>query len=121
MKKPYTKTSLSVIFFALLFGCQPNASSSENNQDQIQAIAKELCKCMQPMLDHFKEIEAVQLAASEEDIQQMIDEFEVIADEADACASRLEKKYGEPYDEDKAIANLQKECPEIASLLQQME
>jgi len=117
-----------LIVFAFLFstsslfigcGSESGAENSANKAPNYDEMAQELCKCMTPLMDVQKKIEALSAEGKTEEIQAMLIEVEALTKAGDQCVGALEAKYGEvkEQEEEKASAAFQKACPEIAAML----
>ncbi len=98
----------------LLVACQ--------KKDRHETIAKELCNCMKPLAEQYNR--AVQLSDSGRtaELEQLIMDLEVAAEESEACAERLEEQYGDLENEKEAVeAAMEKACPDIVTMINDLE
>jgi len=97
-----TKTALMKIMkyliplALLLFSC--------NTSFDYNAMAVEMCECLEPMSKVSEEIEEASKGTDTLLMRQLIQKIEIVAEQSDSCASRLSKKYGDisPENEEKA-------------------
>lgn len=94
-------------------------TSSSKTTSEINKIATELCACMQPLIDLNKQIQTLAEEGKTEEISSLITEVERLSEEGDACADRLEEKYGDIQgnDKQKVESAMEKTCPEVAKML----
>ena len=88
------------------------------------AMAKELCDCMNPLVEMNEEIQKLTAAGDTEAVGKMFSELEAKFTEGEQCALKLQTKYGEmntPEQEAKAKAALRKICPKVADMMDQSE
>ena len=99
------KYLIPIVFFTL---------SCKNSFDY-DAMAVEMCQCLEPMSEVSEQIE---LASERTDtllMQQLIQKIEIVAAQSDSCANKLFEKYGDisPENEEKAQKALNNACPNI--------
>ncbi len=102
-----------------LFSCKSSKPETDYN-----AMAKELCNCMSPLVDMNEKIQEMTKAGDTEAVGEMFTELEAQFAEGERCAAELEQKYGamnEPGEEEKAKAAIQKNCPKVAEMMNQAE
>ncbi|MCP3928498.1 MAG: hypothetical protein GY705_05290 [Bacteroidetes bacterium] len=91
--------------------------------DKYEKMAKELCQCMEPLAEMSRKAQELTDAGGEEAMKSFMEEMRQTAEDAEACATQLEKKYGEVpvEDEEKAEEALLKYCPEIIEIMEGAE
>ena len=79
------------------------------------AMAVEMCNCLQPMADISVQIEAASNSSDTLLFRRVLEKIELVAAKSDSCANQLYEKYGDiaPENEAKAQEALMKACPEI--------
>lgn len=103
------------IFILLLFSC-----GGQEKAFDFPAIANDLCKCMQPLADLNDDILDATQKNDSITTQKLILKIENIASKSEACAQKLDLKYGiiPPEQEPKAEAAFKKACPDIAKIME---
>lgn len=115
------RTLFSALFLAVIFSaCK---SEPAKKQKDFDAIAKELCDCMQPLAEWNAKVKEISATQDEEAVKKMFDELGGISEKSYACADKLEQKYGEitADEEEQAEEALQKACPQIAEFMNQVK
>lgn len=118
---------LSNLFFMLLLtslfltACgDSNSGASGDQKVDFDAMAQELCTCMTPLSDLYQEVMAASEAQDTTKMAALVENFERLSQEGEACATRLEQKYGamdDPAITEKARAAVEKTCPNIAAMM----
>lgn len=123
---------LSTIFSALIAislclascgdngGATGSATKSDNKALDYDAMAQELCTCMTPLSDLYKKVMVASEAQDTAKMATLVGDFERLSKEGEACATKLEQKYGnmdDPNITEKARAAVEKACPEIAAMM----
>ena len=94
--------------------------SADRNLDY-EAIAQDLCDCMQPMMEIQNQIMALSDAGKTDEIRVLLDsgKLQEATDKGDECVSGMEVKYGALREDEEKRANaaFRKACPEIAKML----
>jgi len=88
------------------------------------AMAKELCDCMNPLVEMNEEIQELTKAGDTEAVGEMFAKLEAKFKEGEACALKLENKYGDmntPEQDAKAKTAIRKTCPKVADMMDQSE
>ena len=100
----------------LFFACQPNPPAATD----YVALAKEICVCMTPLIDLNNEVLRVAGAGDPAAAEALIARVDEISDEAEACAGRIEAKYGklEEAEGPEAEKAFLEHCPKMAGLLE---
>ena len=103
------------VMLLLFFSCK------ESPKIDFDAIANDLCKCMQPLADINDEIVAATEKNDSVAMQRLILEIESVAAKSEQCAQKLDIKYGvvPTKEEPKAEVAFKKACPEIAKIMEQ--
>lgn len=115
-----TLFSMLLAISLFLTACGSEGENTENPADKYDAMAKELCTCMTPLSNLYQEVVAATEAQDTAKVQTLIVDFERLSQEGEACAARLEAKYGNMDAPDvfqKAKAAVEKSCPEIAAMM----
>lgn len=102
-----------------LFSCKGKKMATDYDE-----MAKELCDCMNPLVEMNEEIQALTKAGDTEAVGAMFAELEGKFAEGEKCATDLETKYGAmntPEQEAKAKAAIRKACPKVADMMDQSE
>ena len=102
-----------------LFSCK--GKKMETDYD---IMAKELCKCMSPLVEMNEKIQSLTEAGDTEAVGELFKKLEGQFAAGEKCATDLEKKYGpmnEPEQEAKAKAAIRKTCPKVADMIDQSE
>jgi len=107
--------NLALLFvISLFFSCA--------NQNDNEQIAEELCACLRPIVDVYEETKNLSEEDSTADIQEAMEKMERAAAESDACADRLNEKYGDLADRQEEVeASMQKVCPDIVNAMNEIE
>lgn len=105
----------------LLFGLIGILLSSCKGKDPYSEMADAMCKCMKPMAEMYNKIEQLSTSGNTQELQALMGQLEQTAEEAEECTGRMEEKYGEPEDEEKAKETLKKACPEVAAIMEKAE
>lgn len=100
---------------------ETTTETATSAESQEEAMAKDLCNCMQPITDLYKKIKGLTADGNVDALSDMMDDLEDASEEADECVDALYEKYGEMADESKEETILRKVCPEVADLLVEME
>lgn len=108
----------------VLMSCGGKTNSAETTttatteEKNYEGMAAELCQCMTPFAELYKEVTEATTAGDTTKAQALLADFQKLSSEGQACAARLEVKYGDFVGEDeiKAKAAFRKKCPEIAAL-----
>lgn len=114
------KNLFGFIFLLICIGllsCKGKKAETDYN-----AMAKELCNCMTPLVEMNDDIQELTAAGDTEAVGQMFQKLEAKFAEGERCAVNLENKYGkmnEPEQEAKAQAALEKHCPRVAEMMNQ--
>jgi len=84
-------------------------------------MANDLCACMQPLADINDKIVTATQTDDTTTMKLLILEIEKVSEKSEACAQKLDKKYGivPTEDEPKAEAAFKKACPLIAEIMSQ--
>lgn len=109
------KNKLFLIFIVLgIVNCQNNSQ----NYDQ---MAKDLCTCMRPLADINLKIKTLLDDGQTEAVASLMTQVEKLSSEGEKCANALGEKYGivEGENEIAATKALKKHCPDIATMLEQ--
>ena len=117
-----------LVTVVLLVGCdnaEPETTTESVSTGDIilvkdyEAMAKDLCACMTPMMDLQNKIVEYSAAGDTTAIQNLLNQVEEISVEGDKCVERLEKKHGVVTEENEPKASMafRKACPEIAALI----
>jgi len=90
------------------------AFSCKNSFDY-DAMAVEMCQCLEPMSEVSEQIELASEGSDTLLLRQLIQKIEVVAAQSDTCANKLFLKYGDisPENEEKAQKALYNACPNI--------
>ena len=101
-----------------LFSCQSTPGSEED-----QAIAKERCKCMKPVLEINRKTERLMRQGEMEQVHALFAQIERINKEKESCEQNIVLKYGTIEGEKKAQIRqvMWKSCPDIARMIEQGE
>jgi len=86
------------------------------------AMAKELCACMSPLVEMNEKIQKLTEAGDTEAVGELFAQLEGQFAEGEKCATDLEKKYGamnKAGEEAKAKAAIRKTCPKVADMIDQ--
>lgn len=109
------KTLIIPVMILLMFSCK------ESRKIDLDAVANDLCKCMQPLADINDEILVATQNRDSVAMEKLILEIEAVAAKSEQCAQKLDSKYGviPTEEEPKAEAAFRKACPEIAQIMEQ--
>ena len=110
------KYSYILLFsISLMLSCQSTATSEED-----AALAKELCKCMTPLLEINKKTERLMQQNRMEEVHALFGQIERVAQESESCKQDLELKYGVIEGEKEAQAQqaMWGQCPDIARMVE---
>ena len=96
-----------------------DADTYEAKDVDYDAMASELCTCMRPMVKLYDELLEAKEEADQEGLRVLLNRMESVSAESEACATKLEQKYGDFVGEGemKAKAALEKACPRIAKMV----
>lgn len=110
---PSTK---SLFLFAFAFTCFFSCKETDYTP-----MANDLCICMQPLADINDKIVTATQSDDTTAMKLLILEIEKVSEKSEACAQKLDKKYGivPTEDEPKAEAAFRKTCPLIAEIMAQ--
>ncbi len=106
-----------LIFSVSLISCKGKKMATDYDE-----MAKELCDCMNPLVEMNEEIQALTKAGDTDAVGAMFAELESKFAEGEKCATGLETKYGSmntPEEEAKAKAAIRKACPKVADMMDQ--
>ncbi len=96
-----------------LFSCKSKSSNDD-------AIAKELCACLQPMIAMYQKMEAQANNGDADAMIEAMQELETLAGDSQACTDRLTEKYGDLADRQEGLESaMQKNCPEVMKVLRE--
>ena len=103
-----------ILIVSLLMSCK-----GKNSTEQ---IAEELCDCLRPIAEVYEATQNLSAEDSAEDIQAAMDKMEKAAAEGDACADRINEKYGDLENQQEEIeAAMQRVCPNVAKTMQEID
>ena len=109
---------LGSLLFLVIFLSSCN-SSQKNKYD---AMAEELCTCMEPLLQINDRIQTLVAAEDTEGLGTIYLQFEKELETVEMCALKVEQKYGEMNDQEEeaqAQAALKRKCPKVSELINQ--
>jgi len=112
------------LFILLILGLSMISCKGKKMKTDYNAMAKELCDCMNPLVKMNEKIQELTQAGDTEAVGEMFSELEAKFAEGEQCALDLEKKYGDmntPEAEAKAKAAIRKTCPKVADMMDQSE
>lgn len=100
------------------------ALSCSNNppQNRYDAMAKDLCSCMKPMMELQNEMMKVLGSGNQEGMSELMQKAQQVNQEGEACVAELEKKHGTingQEEEALAMEALRKACPDIVAAMEQ--
>ncbi|MCB0518528.1 MAG: hypothetical protein H6577_10125 [Lewinellaceae bacterium] len=110
-------TKFSIALSLLAFSCTNNPP-----QDKYDAMAKDLCSCMKPMMELQNEMMQVLGSGNQDGMAALMEKAQQINTEGEACVAELEKKHGTingAEEEAKAMEALRKACPDIVAAMEQ--
>ena len=120
--------TFALLSFLLFFGCGKSAPSQDGGEAtatsggaiDYDAMAKDLCACMTPMMDFQNKLMALLAEGKEDEIMAMQEDALAIQQEGEACVDALEAKYGVvgPEQEEEATEALRKACPEFMEMVE---
>lgn len=103
-----------VLIISLLISCK-----GKNSTEQ---IAEELCDCLRPIVEVYEATQNISEEDRTEDIQIAMDKMEKAAAESDACADRINEKYGDLENQQEEIeAAMQRVCPNVAKVMEEID
>jgi len=114
----------SPLFILVLLGVSLLSCKGKKMATDYDAMAKELCDCMNPLVEMNEEIQELTKAGDTEAVGEMFAELEAKFAEGEQCALSLEEKYGDmntPEQDAKAKAAIKKACPKVAAMMDQSE
>lgn len=113
----------NLTLFICLFACVSLMScKGKKMETDYDAMAKELCNCMSPLVEMNEKIQSLTEAGDTEAVGNLFAKMEGEFKKGEQCAMGLEEKYGamnEPEQEAKAKAAIRKACPKVASMINQ--
>lgn len=112
------------LFLILLLSVGMSSCKGKKMATDYDEMAKELCDCMNPLVEMNEEIQKLTQAGDTEAVGAMFSELEGKFAEGERCATGLETKYGSmntPEEEAKAKAAIRKTCPKVADMMDQSE
>ncbi|MBK7872502.1 MAG: hypothetical protein IPJ74_18395 [Saprospiraceae bacterium] len=105
----------NIFYLLMLVSLGITACKSQPNDE---AIAKELCACLEPMITLYKEMGSQSQNQDEAAMMESIAELERIAGESQACSEQLNQKYGDLSQKQVEMeAAMTKVCPDIVQFL----
>ena len=115
------KFPLFILLFlsVTMFSCKGKKMATDYD-----AMAKELCDCMNPLVEMNETIQKLTQAGDTDAVGDMFSKMEAKFTEGEQCALGLQKKYGDmntPEQEAKAKAAIRKACPKVADMMDQSE
>mgnify|MGYP006969408939 CR=1 FL=1 len=84
-------------------------------------MAQETCDCLQPMSDLFQKVQQMSEQGLTDELGSLMGELETTAENAEACTDKLSEKYGEPEDEAKAMEAMNKICPAVVEMMNNLD
>jgi len=106
------------LLFLLLLCCAVSCQSS-SGEEEYDAMAKDLCKCMRPLADLNVKVKSLMRQNKMQEVQDLFSQLEKMAEEGEICTGDLEIKYGviEGEREEKANKAMKNHCPDIAQMI----
>ncbi len=106
---------LYLVIILFLLSCQSTPTSEADTE-----LAKDLCKCMQPLLEINKKTERLMQQGRMEEVHALFNQIERISNESESCKNDLEMKYGiiEGEKEVKAHQAMRGQCSDIARMIE---
>ena len=100
----------------LLAACAPAAPEAVD----YDAMAKEICACMTPLIELNSQVMQVAQTGDPAAAEALIARVDEISDESEACAQRVETKYGKLEEAEGPAAEqaFLTHCPKMAGLLE---
>lgn len=93
-----------------IFACK-SASSDE-------AIAREICDCLQPMVELYEKMEADAANSESDAVIEAMEDLERLAAESQECSDQLMKKYPDLGAREAQVeAAMEKACPNVVRML----
>jgi hypothetical protein len=108
---------ISIVLALFAFSCGNNPP-----QDKYEAMAKDLCTCMRPMMELQTEMMQMLSGGDEAAMAALMEKAQKVNSEGEACVAELEKKHGTiegEEEEAKAMEALRKTCPDIVAAMEQ--
>lgn len=109
----------------LLSACNNSGNNGNSNTgSSYDQMAKELCTCNQELISMYQEIQNLMMQEQQEEAMTLLDQFDVVAEAQEACASKVFQKYGEPStpeEEEMAMKALQTHCPALVNMLSDLD
>jgi len=107
----------NLLFFLVL--CCVVSCQSNSGAEEYDAMAKDLCKCMQPLADMNTKVKILMRQNKMQEVQVLFSQLEKMAEEGEICTEDLEMKYGviEGEREEKANKAMKNHCPDIAQMI----
>ncbi len=119
---------------AVLVGCKKKAAEDASNDAggedtsvpagiNFSQMAKDMCDCASPMMEMSKEASELAASGDAEKAGEMLQKLAGMEGDMEKCIAGLEAKYpgvneNEEYQE-KAIAELEKQCPDFAAAMKE--
>ena len=126
MNKIYTFLTLVAWLFSVAACNNSNNTSGGGSSEDVtakevdyEAMADELCNCMRPMVKLYDELLDAKEEEDQESLKILLNRMESVSADSEACATKLEEKYGDFIGEGevRAKAALEKACPRIAKMV----
>ena len=88
-----------------------------------EAMANELCDCLQPVLQLTRDLQQKQSEGDEAGMAALLDNLENIMKPSEACVDGVDQKYRVTTEEEqrKATMAMQQSCPDIMAMLNSLQ
>ncbi len=88
-----------------------------------EAMANELCDCLQPVLQLTRDLQQKQSEGDEAGMAALLDNLENIMKTSEACVDGVDQKYRVTTEEEqrKATMAMQQSCPDIMAMLNSLQ
>ena len=109
---------MKYLFLLVLISGMSACQSTPPEIDYDQ-MARELCACMQPMIDKNQEVMRVVREGQPADAERLMKEIETTGDAAEACATGVEARYAriDSLDDVRMTAAFEQHCPQMREMI----
>lgn len=121
---------LCFLFIGLLcFACSPKTSGTSAKAEKkrvvrFESAATSVCDCTQKLAGLTKDLRTALEESNQDKVGEISQQIEAEQPNFRTCIDKLEKEYadidGDPEFEKKILVHLEKECPDVHELLQNM-
>lgn len=104
-----------ILFSASMFSAI--ALTSCGGGEDAKNAAKDICKCMEPMMELTEKAEKAQENPSEMNASEILSELSKLQGEAMDCVKGVSEEYKDKISKDEMISAVKEECPKTGELM----